>query len=68
MTIDDIKKMDKDILTPGDVAPVLQCDPNVIREQARQDIKKLGFPASKIGTRVKIPRKAFIAWYEGNNM
>jgi len=67
MTIEDIKKMNKDILTPGDIAPVLGCDPNIIREQARQDIKKLGFPAAKIGTRVKIPRKAFIAWYEGSS-
>lgn len=65
MTIEDIKKMSKEILTPGDIAPVLCCDPNVIRYQAAEDIKQLGFPASKIGTRVKIPRKAFINWYEG---
>lgn len=65
MTIDEIKKSTKDILTPGDVAQVLCCDPNVIREQARKDIKSLGFPASKVGTRVKIPRKAFIDWFEG---
>ena len=65
MTIEDIKKMSKEILTPGDVAPVLGCDPNVIRYQAAQDIKQLGFPASKIGTRIKIPRLAFIKWFEG---
>ena len=63
--IDIIKNMDKDILTPGDIAPVLGCDPNVIRWQAKQDIKQLGFPASKIGTRIKIPRLAFIKWFEG---
>ena len=67
MTIEDIKKMSKEILTPNDVASILRCDPNVIRYQAAQDIRQLGFPASKIGTRVKIPRKAFIRWYEGNN-
>lgn len=65
MTIEDIKKMKKEVLTPGDVASVLCCDPNVIREQARQDIKQLGFPAAKVGTRVKIPRQAFIDWFEG---
>ena len=65
MTIEDIKKMSKEILTPGDIAPILKCDPNIIRFQASQDIKQLGFPAAKIGTRVKIPRKAFIDWYEG---
>lgn len=63
MTIEDIKKMDKEILTPGDVAPVLGCDPNLIRYQAKHDINSLGFPASKIGSRIKIPRKAFIAWF-----
>ena len=68
MTIEDIKKMDKEILTPGDIAPVLGCDPNCIRFQAKQDIKQLGFPASKIGTRIKIPRKAFINWFEGKTM
>lgn len=63
MTIEDIKNMDKEILTPADVAPILGCDPNCIRFQAKQDINLLGFPASKIGSRVKIPRKAFIAWF-----
>ena len=65
MTIEDIKSLRKDILTPGDIAPILHCDPNVIRYQASKDIKKLGFPCSKIGTRVKIPRQAFIDWFTG---
>ena len=65
MTIQDIKNMNKEILTPADIAPVLHCDPNVIRFQANKDIKQLGFPCSKIGSRIKIPRKAFIAWFEG---
>lgn len=65
MTIEDIKKMSNEILTPNDVAPVLGCDSNVIRCHASQDIRQLGFSAAKIGTRVKIPRKAFIDWYEG---
>ena len=68
MTIEDIKNMKKDILTPGDIAPVLHCDPNVIRYQAGKDIKQLGFPCSKIGTRIKIPRLAFIDWFLGKNM
>ena len=65
MTIEEIKNMHKDILTPGDIAPILGCDPNVIRHQAKEDIKQLGFPASKIGSRIKIPRQAFINWFEG---
>ena len=65
MDIETIKNMRKDMLTPADIAPILGCDPNVIRRQAKEDIKQLGFPACKLGTRVKIPRKAFINWYEG---
>lgn len=67
MTIEDIKKMSKNVLTPGDVAPVLGCDPNVLRHQAKTDIRQLGFPACKVGSRVKIPREAFILWWEGQN-
>ena len=66
MTISELKNIDKEMLTPGDIAQILGCDPNVIRRQAKEDIKQLGFPASKIGSRVKIPRKAFINWYENN--
>ena len=56
---------DKEILTPADIAPILNCDPNVIRKQAKEDIRQLGFSASKIGSRIKIPRQAFIDWFEG---
>ena len=66
MTISDLKKMDKEMLTPGDIAPILGCDPNVIRRQAKEDIKQLGFPASKLGSRIKIPRQAFIKWFEND--
>ena len=66
MNIEDIKNMDKEILTPGDVAPLLGCDPNILRFQAKQDIKALGFPAAKIGSRIKIPKEGFIKWFEHN--
>lgn len=67
MTLEDLKKSKKEVLTPGDIARILNCDPNVIRYQAKQDIKQLGFPASKLGSRIKIPRQAFIDWFEGKN-
>ena len=67
MTIKEIKESNKTMLTPADIAPVLNCDPNVIRRQAKEDIRQLGFPASKLGTRIKIPRQAFINWYEGRS-
>ncbi len=60
MTLQDIKNMTKEILTPADVAPILCCDPNVIRLQAGIDIKQLGFPAAKI------PRAAYATEFGQN--
>lgn len=56
----DLRALDKDILTPGDVAPFLNCDPMTIRLQARKDPKMLGFPVIVMGNRVKIPRRPFV--------
>ena len=60
MTLDQIRTSEKLWLTPCDVAPVLQCDPNLIRWQAHNDPAKLGFPVSVLKTRVKISRKSFL--------
>ena len=60
--------MNKDVLTPVDIAPVLGCDPHLIRYQAEKNIKQLGFPATKLGTRIRIPRQAFINWFEGRDV
>ena len=65
MTIEDIKNLDKDILTPNDIAPLLRCDPNLIRYQASKDVNSFGFPVCKMGCRIKIPKQAFINWFEG---
>lgn len=65
MTLSEIKASDKLMLTPADVAPVLGCDPQDIRVAARQRPDLLGFNFSVIGSRVKIPRLAFIRWVEG---
>lgn len=65
MTLDEIRKSGKEFLTPRDVAEVLGCHPYSINVQAKLDIKKLGFPAALIGTRVKIPREGFIRWIMG---
>ena len=64
MTLDEIRGTTKDMLTPGDVAEVLGCDPYRINVQAKQDAKKLGFPVSIMGTRVRIPRLAFLRWMQ----
>ena len=65
MTIEEIQASDKTMLTPKEVSPVLGCHPYSLNVQAKKDIKALGFPASLIGTRLKIPRKAFLKWFDG---
>lgn len=67
MTLDELKALDKPILVPKDVAPFMGCDPYSITLQARANPEKLGFPVCVIGTRTKIPKDAFIRWYEGMN-
>ena len=67
MTIDEIRASDKTMLTPQDVAPVLGCYPYTINVQVKDDPTKLGFPVTKLGSRVKIPREAFLRWFEGQN-
>jgi hypothetical protein len=65
MTLSEIKALDRDYLTPAQIAPILGCDPQDIRVAARQRPDLLGFSVSVIGTRVKVPRLAFIKWMEG---
>ena len=65
MTITEIEASEKTMLTPGDVAEVLGCNPYAINVQAKQDPARLGFPVAVIGNRVKIPREAFLRWFRG---
>ena len=65
MTLDEIRNSTKEVLTPSEVAEVLGCDPQDVRVAARQRPDLLGFNVAVIGTRVKVPRLAFIRWMEG---
>ena len=67
MTLDDVKQMDADTITPAVAAQVLGCNPQWIRVAARQDKSLLGFPVVIIRSRVKIPRLAFIRFMEGES-
>ena len=60
----EIKEMDKLFVNSEDVAPVLECNPNDIRGQARDRPDLLGFPVTVYGSRVKIPRLPFIQFIE----
>ena len=59
-----IKMMDKLFVTAEEVSPILECNPNDLRGQARDRPDLLGFPVTVYGTRVKIPRLPFIQFVE----
>ena len=65
MTLDEIKALDREYLVPREVASVLGCKPYSINVWARECPGELGFPVIKIGSRVKIPRRAFVGYMEG---
>lgn len=65
MTLAEIEASDKTYLVPTDVAEVLGVNAYSINLQAKDDVRALGFPASKVGTRVRIPRLGFINWFNG---
>jgi hypothetical protein len=61
-SIQDIIALERDYLTPAEIAGVLGSDPQTIRVAARTEPKRLGFPVVVIGSRVKIPRTAFLRY------
>ena len=65
MTIEDIKRLPKETLTPQDVAPLLGCWNYSINKQAQADPGKLGFPVSVMGSRIYIPKDGFVNWWMG---
>ena len=62
MTISELRCSDKQMLTPGDIAPILGSDPQSIRCQAHADAARLGFPVIIVKRRVKIPRQTFLRY------
>lgn len=65
MTLEDIKNLDREFLTPAQVADILRCDQQDLRVTARQRPDLIGFNFTFVGARMKIPRRAFIKWLEG---
>ena len=60
MTLEELKLSKNLLVTPADIAPILHCDPQCIRYQARVNPSALGFPVIVQGSRVRIPRIPFL--------
>lgn len=64
MTLEDLRAMERETITPSIAASVIGCDPNGIRLAAHREPESLGFPVIVMGSRTKIPRLAFIEFME----
>lgn len=65
LTMDEIRRSDKDLLTPQDISGVLRADPQTIRLSAREHPELVGYPFTFHGNAMKIPRSGFINWFDG---
>lgn len=59
-SLEEIEALPKEMLIPADIAKYLGCDQYYINLMARDNPEKLGFSVIKIGSRVKIPKAAFV--------
>ena len=64
MTLEEIRASDAAFMTPEELAGTLGCTPQTLRVQAQEDPGKLGFPVCVMGTRVRVPRLAFLHWMD----
>lgn len=67
MTRTEIEQSPMEFLTPEQASELLGCKPYAINVQAKEDPAKLGFPVCVMGSRVRIPRRAFLRWLERGN-
>ena len=65
MTLQEVRDSDKAFLLVKDVHKLVGCSPEALRIAAKQHPEWLGFPVTVIGTRVYIPRGAFLAYIDG---
>jgi hypothetical protein len=65
MTLDQLEAMDKEMLVPTDVAPILGCSPYTINVATKDGKNPFPFPIIRMGTRVRIPKRPFIKAMRG---
>ncbi len=66
MTINEIINTTATTLGPADIAPILGCDPQTLREMAVSDPEALApLQPIRLGKRVRFPKMRFLGWYFG---
>lgn len=61
-TLAEIEALPTEVLTCAQIAPVLGADPHTLHLQATDRPELLGFPVIVMGSRVKIPKRPFLAF------
>ena len=65
MTLNELEKLDKEVLVPKDIAPILGCTPYSINVATKNGKNPFPFPIIRMGTRVRIPKMPFIKAMRG---
>lgn len=65
MTLEQLEALDKEMLVPTDIAPILGCAPYAINVATKDGKNPFPFPIIRMGTRVRIPKRAFIKVMRG---
>lgn len=66
-TLEEIEALEKEMLVPADIAPILGCQPYAINVATRNGKNPFPFPVIRMGTRVKIPKKPFLKAMRGES-
>ena len=65
MTLQELEKLETEVLTPNQVAPILGCQPYSINIAVRDGKNPFPFPVIRMGSRVRIPKRPFINFMKG---
>ena len=65
MTLQELKNLPNEMLTPAQVASFIGVCPQALRVQSRVDPDSLGFPVTRVGNRLLYPRRPLIAYITG---
>lgn len=63
MTLDEVRKSDREVFSPQEIAPILKVHPYSINVKAKAGT--LEFTAYFSGNRCKIPKQPFLKYMEG---
>jgi len=72
MTLKELKTSEQAFVTVYDVAPIIECDPQKLRdaldidEEQPMEMRRFPFPHCKVGHRRKISRVGFLRWIDGD--